>query len=790
MSVLKVLHIEQNTLRNTVLKITNLDLTSGNKTLKLNNLYVYNGTLSNPLIIHYTGSSVTLPIQEIASPPVFYKVDWGDGTIEDLAINNPSHAYTSSQLYIIKIYIVTQGILVRFDQYANPMWNNISRIPSLGNERFCSQMFRIVLSFPSQVTSDLETLWDTSQVTDMSLMFENSVFNGAIGGWNTGNVIGMSAMFRYAHSFNKPLNNWNTGNVTAMAEMFRDATSFDQPLDNNWNTINVYYMSAMFLNATSFNQPLDTWNTSNVITMNQMFQDATSFDGDVNPWNTINVTDMASMFQNTPFNKPLDNWDTSNVTTMNQMFRSALSFDQPLNTFLTGKVVNMSAMFQNTTSFNRPLNNWNTIKVVYMDRMFQDAGVFSQDLGDWDVSNVQTMEYMFFGTGGGVSGGAFTTNNYKSLRNWNISSVLYMANMFKYQIQVPSYSPPNNYSFGTFTTMLYQWGVNSTLQPNVTLGVDVSQGVTDIQYQNTTLKQYYQGLGWFFEQTGTSGTPVDIWSAGSPCSIAQFQFIWEGLNIETLSIPISSPSTYTVNWGDGNIDNYGSTTSTTHTYADDGTYVITVTANDPATTFQFENGSNFYTNFYSIPCCGYIKDCTNMFTNVTSSTPQILETLKWWNTSTIQKMEAMFQSAEFPVLDLSRWDLSSVSTTKAMFKGAVALVIFEDSTYHWDTSTITNMEGMFELCYPITMTNIIQLQHWNVSSVTSMADMFTELINIQTFTTILNGWKIVAGVQNGVTIGVSGAQQAYAAGGLQTYYNSKNWVFKDWYTGNTINIWI
>jgi surface protein len=406
--------------------------------LKLNKLYVQNsgGNLSNPLIIHYTGSSVTLPIQQITQPFVLYTVDWGDGTIETLAVNSPSHTYASSQLYIINIYVNIQGILVKFNQNLS-MWQNVSRIPSVGNERICSEMFRYISSFPSQVISDLETLWDTSQVTRMPLMFDSSVFNGAIGGWNTINVTDMYGMFANATSFDQPLNTWNTSNVTNMSLMFDSATSFDQPL-NNWNTINVTSMYAMFNNADSFDQPLNTWNTSNVINMAFMFQYADSFDQPLN-WNTINVTDMFCMFQSaTSFDQPL-NWNTSNVTIMTAMFANATSFDQPLN--------------------------WNTINVTIMAGMFYNAT-------------------------------AMSLTSIASLASWNVSNVTNMNSMFSVLIDTQ-----------VFTSILNGWKNNGGVQSNMTIGVNGSQQA----FLAGGLQTYYETTkNWTFNSTQTGNT-INIW---------------------------------------------------------------------------------------------------------------------------------------------------------------------------------------------------------------------------------------------------------------------------------------
>ena len=71
--------------------------------------------------------------------------------------------------------------------------------------------------------------WDTSQVTDMSYIFDDmESFNEDISRWNVANVIDMSYMFRGAYSFNKSLNTWNVANVIDMSNMFRGAYRFNQ----------------------------------------------------------------------------------------------------------------------------------------------------------------------------------------------------------------------------------------------------------------------------------------------------------------------------------------------------------------------------------------------------------------------------------------------------------------------------------------------------------------------------------------------------------------------------------
>ena len=51
--------------------------------------------------------------------------------------------------------------------------------------------------------------WNTSQVTDMSNLFQDkSEFNDDIGAWDTSGVTNMACMFLDASAFNQPLGDW------------------------------------------------------------------------------------------------------------------------------------------------------------------------------------------------------------------------------------------------------------------------------------------------------------------------------------------------------------------------------------------------------------------------------------------------------------------------------------------------------------------------------------------------------------------------------------------------------
>jgi len=102
--------------------------------------------------------------------------------------------------------------------------------------------------------------WDTSNVTNMSGMFSNSLFNGDISKWDTSNVIDMNNMFSWS-KFNGNISKWDTSNVTNMHFMFCGS----------------------------------------------------KFNGDISKWDTSKVTNMKCIFAESQFNGDISNWDFSNL---------------------------------------------------------------------------------------------------------------------------------------------------------------------------------------------------------------------------------------------------------------------------------------------------------------------------------------------------------------------------------------------------------------------------------------------------------------------------------------------
>jgi surface protein len=310
-------------------------------------------------------NQIKLPL-EITGTYSFF-VDWGDGNSDTITVwNDPAttHTYVTPGIYTIKIYGQIEGWRFnisrdRLKLLSVTSWGEDFRL-GIGGSYFygcsnldlsivqdilniqgmtnLSSMFRICSSLTTVNNMDL---WDTSSVTGMDNMFQNTTnFNQPIGSWDTSSVIGMISMFTNAISFNQPIGTWDTSSVTNMANMFLNASSFNQPI-GTWNTLSVTNMSNMFANASSFNQPIGSWDTSSVTIMIGTFQGSISFNQPIGTWNTSLVTDMTNTFQgSTSFDQDLGTWDIQNVANMSNM--------------LNGTAINV-------TNYNNTLCGWSLL---------------------------------------------------------------------------------------------------------------------------------------------------------------------------------------------------------------------------------------------------------------------------------------------------------------------------------------------------------------------------------------------------------------------------------------------
>ncbi len=398
-------------------------------------------------------------------------IDWGDGT--STTVNNANqtadvtHTYASAGEY----YVSITGILTTFGRVNYPNANKLLEVVSFGDLGITSLNYAFMsatnlISVPQVLPASVTILKDT---------------------------------FRGANSFNDPdITLWDISNVTDISSMFLDATSFNQPI-GSWNTESVTTFRDLFNGADAFNQNISAWNTSNVTNMEGVFRNNDAFnnggDPNIGNWNTSNVTEMTYMFQGAAaFNQPVGGFEVQNVQFMTGMFNNATAFnnggvDDIKNWVFNTAMTSMFALFQGAPNFNQDISIWDVSNVTNMEFMFNAAKAFNQDISTWDVSNVTSMTHLFSGTD-------MTFN--QNLASWNIGNVTSMSNMFA---NVTSLSREN------YTSTLMGWG-QQVVQNGVTLDAPNIQYDYAAYHDRQNLIDTY---GWTINDGGIYFIEVDSW---------------------------------------------------------------------------------------------------------------------------------------------------------------------------------------------------------------------------------------------------------------------------------------
>ena len=200
---------------------------------------------------------------------------------------------------------------------------------------------------------------------------------------NTYNITNMKEMFNGTRIVgNLDFSNWDTSKVTDMSYMFNNSNGSNKNYNGTKNYIGNY----------SYLTGLKNWNLQSVTNMTYMFYNSKyyNFQDKELTWNTSNVTDMSFMFAYcNAYNFPKLSFDTRNVTNMAYMFKGFESYnDLKLNFTDTSKVTDMSGMFGYYNRSNSGVNNYNFSYLNYHG---------NADISCLDTSNVVNAENMFFG---------------------------------------------------------------------------------------------------------------------------------------------------------------------------------------------------------------------------------------------------------------------------------------------------------------------------------------------------------------------------------------------------------
>ena len=196
----------------------------------------------------------------------------------------------------------------------------------------------------------------------------------------------------------------------------------------------------------------------------------------------------------------------------------------------------------------------------------------------------------------------------------------------------------------------------------------------------------------------------------------------------TLPLLLNGTYNFTVNWGDGIIQNITTWDSPlkTHTYSNAGNYYITISGTIKGWEFLSSGDCKKITSISSwgpldlnvTGSAGNFSGCSNLTTLPGSGGP----TLPINCSSLFEGCSALIGGDRYyggvPYYAFTNFNTSSVTNMGYMFSGCSSLV--DGSMSSWNTSSVTNMTGMFQNA-AVFNSNI---SSWNVSNVTNMSYMF------------------------------------------------------------------
>ena len=362
----------------------------------------------------------------------------GNGSVMAWVIDDPDNS-GYYKLYIGGVGGVKAGTSLAYMFYGHS--NSFSALKTVDLTKLDTSQVTD-MSFMFDGCSDLTILdlsnFDTSQVTDMHYMFRrcSSLTALDVSNFDTSNVTNMASMFNYCNSLTElDLSNFDTSQVTDMRFMFNYCNSLTALDVSNFDTSNVTNMASMFNYCNSLTElDLSGFDTSQVIDMSNMFGGyAYGYSAEEmnlkniifgEQWDTSKVRFMDYMFAycNHLTELDLSNFDTSQVTDMSYMFYNCSLTELDLSNFDTSQVTDMSYMFYNCSLIELDISNFDTSKVKNMSSMFQSCSSLTNlDLSNFNTSQVTDMSYMFRRCSSLTS---------LDISNFDTSQVTYMSYMF------------------------------------------------------------------------------------------------------------------------------------------------------------------------------------------------------------------------------------------------------------------------------------------------------------------------------------------------------------------------
>ena len=463
-------------------------------------------------------------------------------------------------------------------------------------------------------------------------------------------------------------------------------------------------------------------NTSEVTNMEGMFAGCTSLTSlDLSGFNTANVTSMDGMFAfcGSLTSLDLSGFTTTNVTDMTNMFVSCSSLTSlDVSGFNTANVTSMYQMFASCSKLTSlHLSGFNTANVTNMEWMFADCYTLtSLDVSGFNTANVTSMYRMFAGCS------SLTSLNVSGV---NTEKVTNMNEMFQNCSSLTSLDV-SSFNTARVRNMDCMFEDCSSLTSLNLSNFTFNHGEEDEGYSTSYLLHNCSALK-TLSIPSTAGNLSEtacenVGTTAAPCSLVY---------PESFTPEATSTGTGWYQWNSGYFKD-----------AEPEPYVV-LSPDEKTLTFYYDkyqslcNGTLYELNTGSTNPGWYGKrasitgvvfnssfanalptSCYSWFygmTNLTSITG-----IGYLNTSSVTNMRGMFGScSSLTSLDVSGFNTANVTNMNSMFLNCSSLTSLDLSKFN--TAKVTDMENMFRECRSLTS---LDLSKFNTAKVTIMRYMF------------------------------------------------------------------
>lgn len=191
-----------------------------------------------------------------------------------------------------------------------------------------------------------------------------------------------------------------------------------------------------------------------------------------------------------------------------------------------------------------------------------------------------------------------------------------------------------------------------------------------------------------------------------------------------MTLPLTG--SYTIDWGDGVVEDLSG--AQTHTYPAPGEYTIKITGGLTRIAFVGSGDRNKlldiqnWGNIAWTTMNGAFRGCTNL-TGTATDAPDL---------SSVTDMSLMFFQAAVFNMDIGGWDMSAIAILNGMLSSAT---VFNQDIGGWNVSNVTNMSQVLRNAKAFNQ----NIGGWNTSKVTDMSFMFD---GAPAFDQDISGWDV------------------------------------------------